>query len=272
MCSFCPSGNLWGKQVSFRDPSQVVEEMQYLINKFNTNYFYFSDLTFNLDVKKVKALCEEIINNHVKVAWSAMVRIDEKFDQSKNIFDLMKESGCSRLAFGVEGFDVENQLKEWQSLDLIQKNLAYVDSLGIITRTFLLIGFPNENINYYKQLNKYLRTLPIDNIRLAFVVPFPGTELYDKYKKQLVGSYSLFTGEYPLLPVKGINSDSLIEKRKEIVEQFYNSDNYIDRVLTKIKKFPYLSDSFCYFFDTHLKTEGIIHKSTLERFYKKMMV
>lgn len=265
-CDFCPSSKLWQKKVEYRNVDDVIDEILYLQQKYNTNYIYFSDLTFNLNPQKVYDLCHRIIERKVRISWSAMVKVDENIEKNKEIFKIMKESGCSRLAFGVEGFDDNNKLKEWTSVEAVKKNIMYVDSLGIITRAFLLMGFPFESKKYYVNMINYLKELPIDNIRLAFVVPFSGTALHAKYKHELDGDLSKYTGEYPLLNTEHMTKEELIEKRKEIVREFYNSDEYIHRVINKVNKHPGLHDSFKYFFSQNLYNEGILKESTLKMF------
>lgn len=107
-CNFCPSGALWRNKIQYRDPDVVIDEILHLQEKYKTNYVYFSDLTFNLDVEKVAELCNRIIERNVNISWSAMVKIEDHFEKNQKVFDLMKKSGCTRLAFGVEGFDENN--------------------------------------------------------------------------------------------------------------------------------------------------------------------
>lgn len=128
------------------------------------------------------------------------------------------------------------------------------------------MGFPFETKEYYENLLANLKLLPIDNIRLAFVVPFAGTSLYEEYKGLLSKDYTLYTGEYPLLPVEHMTSEELIEMRKKIIKEFYNSDEYIERVIKKVKRNPELCSSFSYFFIRNLHTEGILSDASLKKF------
>jgi radical SAM superfamily enzyme YgiQ (UPF0313 family) len=48
-CSFCASPKIWNRQVVYRNPVKVVEEIILLKKIFRTNYIFFADLTFNLN-------------------------------------------------------------------------------------------------------------------------------------------------------------------------------------------------------------------------------
>jgi radical SAM superfamily enzyme YgiQ (UPF0313 family) len=265
-CDFCPSGRFWRQRVSYRDPGDTAREIDWLNREFGTNYVYFSDLTFNCHREKVRQLCRAMIAAGLpgRVKWSAMAKIDPDGETLQE----MKEAGCGRLAFGVEvfGADAARTLKPWQDLASIEQTLQAAANLGIITRCFLLTGFPEETEEDCREMETYLRQLPIDNIRLAFVSPFPGTKLYERYRESVSGDWSRYTGEYPILPNAGIPGSRWVEIRKELIRSFYNSPEYIERAIKKVRRFPYLKESFEEFLETYLLRSGILDDGAYARF------
>jgi len=260
-CYFCPSGFLWRNQISYRPPSDLVSELFDLNAKFGTNYVYFADLIFNLIDERVRDLCEEMIRRRPPVRWNAMLRVGTK----PETFDLMKEAGCSRVAIGVELLDdpLLKQVKgPRQNLDMIRKDFDHADSIGLINRSFLLMGFPWEKKEYYQTMLEILLTLPIDNIRLAFVVPFVGTDYHQQWSQHMVDKNpEHLTGEWPLFAPDGLSSEEQVKLRTWMVRSFYTSKEYTERVRRKVKRFPYLKRAFQYFFTDQLIPSGLATKS-----------
>lgn len=73
-CYFCSSENIWGKQVFWRSPKLVLDEIEMLVVKFGTNLVYFPDLTINASRKKVLELCSEFKKRRLPVHWWALFR------------------------------------------------------------------------------------------------------------------------------------------------------------------------------------------------------
>ena len=75
-CDFCSSKNVWGKEVIWRDPVKVIDEIEYLHEHYGTNLIYFPDLTFNTNRAKVVAICSEFIQRRLPIYWWGLFRVD----------------------------------------------------------------------------------------------------------------------------------------------------------------------------------------------------
>jgi hypothetical protein len=62
-----------------------------------------------------------------------------------------------------------------------------------------MVGWPWETPEALFQLGDILRTLPVDQLRLAFVVPFPGTPLNNLYGHLTARPVEFFTGDSAVL-------------------------------------------------------------------------
>lgn len=252
-CSYCASPTLWGSEVRHRSARDVVGEIEYLQKEFGTNFIFFNDLTFNLNKKKVYELCDEIKRRNIEIYWYAMCRPDP----DENLLKEMKEAGCTRIAFGVEALSdstLEKALRGHSTREAIE-TVKISDSLGILTRAFLIVGWPEEqykNLEDYvnknnSMLKEYARN-GLDGTRVSFLTPFPGTPLYTYCKQNnlfLTKDFSRFSSdEQPIIKLKGINPEELIKARERIFKAFYASDEYSQHIEEKIKRFPHLKGSF----------------------------
>jgi len=143
LCPYCSSKNMWGNTVIYRNPIRVAEEIEYLIDSFSTNLIFFTDLTFNLNKKRVLDLCTVLIERNIKVSWFCACRT-EGID--KELLSAMKEAGCTRIHFGVEAIDEHSlkKIKRKKTHESIQESLEKTSKAGIITRGYLMIGYPWE--------------------------------------------------------------------------------------------------------------------------------
>jgi hypothetical protein len=89
-----------GVRLRRKPPEVIVDEIEYLQNRFDVTQFTFTDSRFNINVKHARAICEEILRRRVKIRWIAWLgfrRIDA------DLLGLMREAGCGRVAFSPDG-------------------------------------------------------------------------------------------------------------------------------------------------------------------------
>lgn len=252
-CTFCNSPQLWGKQVRWRSAKNLVDEIEYLQQKFGTNMVFFTDLTFDLNKTKVYELCNEIRNRGIDIDWFPMCRVDHV---DKDLLVAMKEAGCTKISYGIDSISnvTLSKIKPRQNINLgkIKSALELTSDVGIIVRAYVMIGYPWEDKESLQETKEILKVLPIDDLRISFLTPFPGTTLYDEFKKEgllITEDFSRYTSDEPIVKGKGLSQEELIEIRERIFEKFYNSKEYEMRKKDKLKKFPHLMKSYEEFFE-----------------------
>jgi anaerobic magnesium-protoporphyrin IX monomethyl ester cyclase len=257
-CTFCVSNYLWHRQVSFRNPDDVISEINYLKAEFGTNYLFLTDLTFNANKKKAMLFCESLIKSKLAINWFAYANVHLDLE----LAEAMKEAGCSRIGFGLESvIDIGlEKIKPNQSLQIISETLKMTSKIGILNRCYLMIGFPWETEEYLEMMKKTLFKLYIDQIRLGFVVPFPGTDLFHEWEAIRSNNFEEYTGDEPVVFNKNITKQRLLQIRDEIVFDYYNNQIYWDHVKENIKKSPHLKESYIYFKDYLVKHNLLTNK------------
>ncbi|MEM4719670.1 MAG: radical SAM protein [Candidatus Pacearchaeota archaeon] len=256
-CEYCASPMLLGRMQIWRSAKNIVDEIEELHKKFGTNYFKFADLNFMTNKKKVIKICNEILRRKINVFWciDADVRqIDE------GLLKKMKQAGCARITVGIESLS-EQVLKDMQrmhTLEDVKKFANLCTQIGIACRGFLMLGHPLEE-KYFSSpkeyLNEYIKAIRslaragLDELRISFVTPFPGTMLFKKYKRKIsTFDWSKYTTDIPILHVKYASPKQLVHIRKSIFKEFYNCREYREHVLYKIRKFPEFKQGYREFF------------------------
>lgn len=246
---------MWGPKLSFRPAGDVVDEMEYLNKTFGSNFFFFTDLTFNINAKKVFELCDEITRRNLKVSW--FVTANLKFDIS--VAEAMRDAGCSRIGFGIESLDPStlHEMKPHQDIDGIARTLSISNSLGILNRAYFMIGYPWETPEVLDATARLMLELPMDEIKVSFVTPFPGTAIRLRWQGCVESDFSRYTTDSPVVRCQHMSWDDLVKARKVMVSQFYNSAVYRAHCLDKSRNYPKLKASYDYF-RRYLKDSGII--------------
>ena len=263
-CPYCPSMQIFSREIQYRSVQDTMDEIQYLQETFGTNFLFVTDLTFTVRKKEAEAFCRGILARRIKANWFAYATVPTI---ERDLLSLMRDAGCSRLGIGIESIH-ERTLKfgkpnvHYRRVDEIAHALEITDSLGLLVRGYFMVGWPWETPEALFQLGDILRTLPVDQLRLAFVVPFPGTPLNDRYGHLIARPVEFFTGDSAVLN----NPSMTLEDQERIVmnmlNSYYSSRDYASRIKSKVERFPHLARSFNYF-TAYLAHRSVIPESAI---------
>jgi radical SAM superfamily enzyme YgiQ (UPF0313 family) len=270
-CTFCSSPVVWNKshgitealkRVTYRSAISVAKEVRNLHEKYGVNLLYFTDLTFNDNASKVRDLCQALIDeglhegsdldaDHLShsVHWYALLRIGLDWETAK----LMARAGCSKIGLGIESFD-HKLLRKYNKLfvnsETVLSSLQASDAAGIINRCLLVFGSPEETPKTVANTIEFLKRLPIDQVRVAFLTPFPKTPLFEiLFDKITTQDLALYDEEHPIIRCDSFSPEDLKKARLKIAWEFYGSEEYGERCRKKLHRFPWLEKSYKWFFD-----------------------
>jgi len=278
-CRWCVSNIMWDARHGIEEPCQmsvstrsaksVAAEVRFLHDTYGVNLLYFTDLTFNLSKERVKDICEALIAeglhdaateddaNHIQdsVHWYCLCKVGLDDEMAA----MMAAAGCTKIGMGVESFFEARRRQDCKphaDLDLTYRSLEATSKTGIVTRCLLVFGYPDETEETIQETIDGLKTYPIDQVRIAFLTPFPGTKFAeDMADFILTDDLSLYDTETPILG-GNMTPDELIAARQRIGKEFYSSDEYAERCKSKLERFPHLRESYRWWFED-LNNRGI---------------
>ncbi|MDZ7587249.1 MAG: radical SAM protein, partial [Patescibacteria group bacterium] len=183
-CANCGSKQMF-KIVRNRPPQDVVGEVQYLFENYQTRNFYFADDTVNQDPDRLNEISRQLIKIGLPIEWVGMARVDTL---DPELYQLAAKAGAVEFAFGVESADP----KVLAALEMDKANLANVVSArqivkdnGIEAKFYLMAGNPQETSASGEMTAEFLQAAQPDKIRVSRSIPFPGAP---------------FSGEIEVLP------------------------------------------------------------------------
>lgn len=250
-CSYCNARLVWGKGMHWRHPTCVVEEMREVRDRHGINTAFFVDLTFNADMEQAHLLCEALSAANLGISWYVLARPGNPQDRirvDRPLLEAMRRAGCVKVGFGVETVSptVARSLRRAKCGEYVIQLARWMDELGMISKAFLLMGHSAEDDDYYGYLRDYLDELNADEIRISFLTPFPGTQLWETHRDELPDwpDYGRFTTFRPILPHPAFTPAQLEMVRFNLLRRFYFSRRYARRVEAKICAHPHLKESF----------------------------
>ena len=224
LCTFCSAGFLLGRKLRLRSPERVVDEIELLVNKFGVKEIHFEDDNFTLVKEHARAICKEIVKRKIKIVWQCPngIRADALDD---GLIRLMKESGCYRLAFGIESGSQEILDRANKKLNLVNvaNVMKMVKERGIETQAFFIMGLPGETKETAIETIKFMKELPIDLADISLLNYLPGSRLFsEKYNAGECDNidwdeFNYFTAQ----PTDSLSQEELKTFQKRAMRQFY---------------------------------------------------
>lgn len=238
-CNFCASKTMWGKTVRIRSPKNIVDEMQHLKNKFGYKEIFLYDDTFNIDLERAEAICDEIINRNLKISWKAQARV---YPLTLKLLKKMKKAGCWRVYFGVESGNNEilKQTKKGITLEQVETAFKLCKEAKLQTAAYFMIGNLGETKETIQDTINFAKKIDPDAAIFSITTLFPGTELF-----KLAIDYGIINEklETPVYNTISLSKEELIELQKKAVKEFYLRPIYITKKLLKIRSFQELKDT-----------------------------
>ena len=175
-CIFCAAHVTHGKAVRFRSAEHVLAEVEECSNRYRQNHFTIEDDTFTLKRERLEKLCDGFAR--LGLTWDCDTRVDSV---DRDMLMMMAQSGCRKVAFGVESGSERmlRLIKKGITLDQTREAFRWAREAGLITTSFFMIGaHPSETPDEIEMSLKLMKDIKTDLMALAIAVPHPGTELY----------------------------------------------------------------------------------------------
>lgn len=180
-CTFCAVKTIWGRAWSKRSAKSVVDEIQYLKNKYGFREFHINDDNCSIDRNRMYELCNRIIASDLDIKIATPTGIQIK-NLDEDLLRHMKQAGFYRLCFGIETGNQEMQHKIKKNIDLEKAKQVIRDAndLGFWTAATFILGFPSETHLQRLETLRFAEESGLDFPIFYSLNPQPKTEVYEK--------------------------------------------------------------------------------------------
>ncbi|HME54241.1 MAG TPA: radical SAM protein [Candidatus Lokiarchaeia archaeon] len=179
-CAYCASCRFWGQRIRFRSPAKIVDEIQYLHEKFGIREIHFWDDNLTLKRDHIIGICREIIKrklNHMAFSTPNGVKVDTL---DIEVMRWMKAAGFYSFTFAVESGSPRILLEMGKKISLakIVQNTVIAHDLGIKLNSFFMIGFPGDTIETIRRTMQLANSIPLDYRTFFILKPLPGSKIF----------------------------------------------------------------------------------------------
>ena len=183
-CKFCCNYNNLSKmnvKSRIRSVNSIVQEIEYLVNKFDAKDFFFTDDLFFTNINNLREFNIILKEKKLNIRYNAQLRVNMITDE---VCSLLKESGCRKLEVGVESGSqvILNDVCKGISIEDIKKGIAIAKKNNLRIKTNWIYGLPGNIKEQYKSIDLMINSMP-NEISIHQLIPFPGTEYYNNREK-----------------------------------------------------------------------------------------
>ncbi len=179
-CIFCIGRKMVGAKVRYRDPIDVVDELE-LLSNLDFPQINISDDLFTAKKSHCLTICNEIIKRKLNIIWSSFARVDTI---SEELLKKMKEAGCKTVSFGVETANKEilKTIKKGITLEKVKRAIRMCKEAGIEPHVSFILGLPGETPETLEETQEFGETIAELGACYGFhlLAPFPGTAVRDR--------------------------------------------------------------------------------------------
>jgi anaerobic magnesium-protoporphyrin IX monomethyl ester cyclase len=234
-CNFCTAVRMFGRRYRMRNPKNVVDEIQFLNEKYGATQFTFSDDTFTVDQARVRKICEDVRNRRLKVQWDCETRVDMV---TRDLLKKMKKAGCIAVWFGVESGcqNVLDSMEKDVNLAQTRRAFKWAHEAGLMTIASVILGFPGETKDTVLKTVKFVEELNPNDVGYHIATPYPGTPMYDFVKENgwlKITDFDRYDTATPVFESPTLNMKDLAEIREKAYQRFYIRPRYVLRMLSK---------------------------------------
>jgi radical SAM superfamily enzyme YgiQ (UPF0313 family) len=142
-CGYCYK-QMFGDRQSKRDPAQVLDEVQQVVERHGVRRIMFQDQIFTLDRRHTTAVCEGLIERGLaaRIEWRCQTRLN---GMKNELLKLMHDAGCVEIYTGLEtGSEaIQGEISKL-TLEEFLGYRDYGESIGLRISPNMILGLPGE--------------------------------------------------------------------------------------------------------------------------------
>ncbi|NLB74999.1 MAG: radical SAM protein [Crenarchaeota archaeon] len=234
-CDFCSTVRIFGRGYRMRSAKNVVDEMQFVHDKYGVDQVTFYDDAFSVDRNRVLEICKELQARNLKLLWDCGTRVDMV---DRELMQIMHKSGCIAVWMGVESGSeaILRAMNKSIKLDQTLQAFKTAHKVGLITIANVVLGFPGETEHTAKETIKFVKKVNPDDVGFYIATPYPGTPMYDQVIKNgwlKIKDFNKFDTANPTFETPQLSMEKIAELRAKAYQEFYLRPGYVLRMMRK---------------------------------------
>ena len=230
-CNWCAKP-IYGNRYNSRSPQKVVNEIEFLIDKYDVKYFWMCDDIFGLKPGWVQEFRDTVKEKNLQFKYKIQSRADLLLQE--DTISALAESGAETVWVGAESGSqkILDAMDKGTTVEQIYQATKLLKKNGIRSAFFLQFGYlKEEKEDIEKTIGMVLDLMP-EEIGISVSYPLPGTKFYDNVKEQLKEKANWTDSDELALMYKGTFSPSYYKKLHRYVHKVYRRKQSLNNLKT----------------------------------------
>ena len=247
-CKFCSTQEVYGRTVRTRSIKSLVDEIKDFATKQDVDMIVDYAPTANRDPRRIHQFAQEVRKRGLTKTfglyhlWRLQTPNGKPMITEELLKDLSDTFTTFKAGIGIEALteNDEEYISKKHSLNNLFSASEAFEKYGAIFRGFFMITPKTTKEAINTCVNS--RSLALfDDLRLAYLVPYPGTSFYNQTRNQLITqNWGDFTCQQPVLKSNCLTEEQYENAQREIVQGFLLNKYRLERLRKKLHRFPEL--------------------------------
>ncbi len=178
-CAFCETKKMWGPTCRFFSPARVVEEIKFMMDKYDTKGIYFINDNFTIRKKETLEFCNLMKKEKLDLQWICDTRADMI---TRELLVKMREAGCKTIWFGIESGSprVLKKINKNITPEQTEHAVRLCKKEGIQVAASFILGIPGETITDMEETLKFAKKINPDLCQFNTFIAYPDSLLYEE--------------------------------------------------------------------------------------------
>jgi len=222
-CEFCADATYYGKKLRLKSPAKIVKEMDWCKTKFGVKDFLFWAESSTIKPDWTMEVADAVISSGLKVRFVINSRPD---GVSPPLLQKLKAAGCWMIGYGLESGSDEmlKLMGKGLTVEQCRSAVTMAKQAGLAVTGHFVLGFPGETRESAGQTVKFAMEEPVDFAQFYCAVPFPGSKLYERARKQgmiVTDDWARFEQNFSVISTSTLSAEELAKIREEAYLKFY---------------------------------------------------
>jgi anaerobic magnesium-protoporphyrin IX monomethyl ester cyclase len=203
-CRWC-SHQVFGMTHRRRDPVRVVDEVEWLLQRYSPDMVWVADDVFTIHHGWIRTYAAEMKRRGLRIPFECISRADRL---NAEMTDLLAELGCFRVWIGSESGSqrILDAMERGVKVEQVQSAVELCRTRGIQSGMFLMWGYEDEQMPDIEATIQHVKRSQPDIFFTTVAYPIKGTPYYERAKDRLVQPQSWSTSSDREVKIKGRHS------------------------------------------------------------------
>jgi radical SAM superfamily enzyme YgiQ (UPF0313 family) len=188
-CEFCDIVSLYGRKPRYKDPEQIIAELETLYRLGWHREVFFSDDNFIGNKEHARAILKRLIpwNQEHGEPFGFWTQTSVNLGNDREMIDLLTAANFAYVFLGVETpeSDLLRASGKYQNLrNPLGESLATINANGLNLVASFIIGFDGEQKGAIDRISKFVEAYAIPVVMLNILEPLPNTRLWKRLETE----------------------------------------------------------------------------------------